>query len=295
MTQVRRIAYLGTPDVAVPPLQALVAAGFDIPIVVSGPDKRRGRGSTLHPSPVKAAALELGLTVTDQINDLLDLELDLGVVVAYGHIIRPPVLAHLDMVNLHFSLLPRWRGAAPVERALLEGDEVTGVCLMALEEGLDTGGVYRRVERLIGDADTLDTLRGDLVEIGSEVLVSALSEGLGEPEPQLGEPTYARKIQAEDLHLDLEDAAAVVNRVIRLGRAWTTLNGARFRIWEATVIPDRHDLAPGELVVGKSAVIVGCGQGALDLLTVQPEGKARMGSRDWANGSRTESGVFLGR
>lgn len=295
MTKIRRIAYLGTPDVAVPPLQALVAAGFDVPVVVSGPDKRRGRGSSLHPSPVKAAALELGLHVTDRIDDLLDIDLDLGVVVAYGHIIRPPVLAHVDMVNLHFSLLPRWRGAAPVERALLEGDEVTGVCLMALEEGLDTGGVYRCVERAIGEDDTLDSLRGDLVGIGSDVLVSALAEGLGEPEPQVGQPSYAKKIQPEDLHVDLEDAAVVVSRVIRLGRAWTTLGGARFRIWEATVIPDRHDLAPGELAVDKSAIIVGCGQGALSLVTVQPEGKARMGARDWANGSRIESGAFLGR
>lgn len=295
MTQIKRIAYLGTPDVAVPPLQALVAAGFEVPLVVSGPDKRRGRGSTLHPTPVKAAALELGLAVTERVEDLLDLDVDLGVVVAYGHIIRPPLLAHLDMVNLHFSLLPRWRGAAPVERALLEGDASTGVCLMALEEGLDTGGVFRRVERPIEATDTLESLRGDLIEIGSSLLVSALGEGLGEPEPQVGEPVYAKKIQPEELHLDLEDPAVAVDRVIRLGRAWTTLDTARFRIWEAVVIPDRHDLAPGELAVDKASVVVGCGQGALDLVTVQPEGKARMGARDWANGSRIETGAFLGR
>ena len=295
MTKIQRIAYLGTPDVAVPPLQALVTAGFEVPLVVSGPDKRRGRGSTLHPTPVKAAALELGLAVTDRVEDLLDLEVDLGVVVAYGHIIRPPLLAHLDMVNLHFSLLPRWRGAAPVERALLEGDAATGVCLMALEEGLDTGGVYRRVERPITSADTLDGLRSDLVDIGSAMLVDALTEGLGEPEPQVGEPVYAKKIQPEELHLDLEDPAVTVDRVIRLGRAWTTLDGARFRIWEATVLADRHDLAPGELAIDKTSVVVGCGQGALDLVTVQPEGKARMGARDWANGSRIETGAFLGR
>lgn len=295
MTHIKRLAYLGTPDVAVPPLQALVAAGFDVPIVVSGPDKRRGRGSTLHPTPVKAAALELGLHVTDRVEDLLDHEVDLGVVVAYGHIIRPPLLAHLDMVNLHFSLLPRWRGAAPVERALLEGDASTGVCLMALEEGLDTGGVYRRVERPIEATDTLESLRGDLIEIGSSLLVTALGEGLGDPEPQVGEPVYAKKIQPEELHLDLEDPAVAVDRVIRLGRAWTTLDTARFRLWEAVVIPDRHDLAPGELAVDKTSVVVGCGQGALDLVTVQPEGKARMGARDWANGSRIETGAFLGR
>ncbi len=142
--------------------------------MISGPDKRRGRGSTLHPSPVKQAALDLGLTVSDRIDDLLDLDLDLAVVVAYGPLIKPHVLDHVSMVNLHFSLLPRWRGAAPVERALLEGDEATGVCVMALEEGLDTGGVYRRIERPIAPTDTLDSLRNDLVAIGSDLLVRVL-------------------------------------------------------------------------------------------------------------------------
>lgn len=289
------MAYLGTPGVAVPPLQAMVDAGFDVPLVISGPDKRRGRGSTLHPSPVKAAALDLGLTVSDRVDDLLDVDLDLAVVVAYGHLIKPNVLDHVPMVNLHFSLLPRWRGAAPVERALLEGDEATGVCVMALEEGLDTGGVYRRVERPITSMDTLESLRNDLVAIGSDLLVNALSEGLGVPEPQVGEPTYAKKIQPEELHLDLSDSAILVDRVVRLGRAWTTHNGARLRIWDVTVAPARRDLSPGEIAVDKTSVVVGCGQGALELVTVQPEGRARMGARDWANGNRIESGVLLGR
>lgn len=264
-------------------------------MVISGPDKRRGRGSTLHPSPVKAAALELGLTVSDRIDDLLDLDLDLAVVVAYGQLVRPHILDHVAMVNLHFSLLPRWRGAAPVERALLEGDEVTGVCLMALEEGLDTGGVYRRMERPIAATDTLDSLRNDLVSIGSGLLVSALTEGLGPATPQVGEVTYAKKIQPNELHLDLAAPVAVVDRVIRLGRAWTTHNGARLRIWEASISPDRQDLAPGEIAVDKTSVHVGCGPGALELVTVQPEGRARMSARDWANGNRLESGVHLGR
>ncbi len=291
---IERIAYLGTPAVAVPPLEALVEAGFDIPLVVSGPDKRRGRGSSLHPSPVKAAALDLGLTVTDRIDDLLDVDVDLAVVVAFGQLVRPHILDHVSMVNLHFSLLPRWRGAAPVERALLEGDANTGVCLMALEEGLDTGGVYRRVERRISSTDTLESLRGDLVRIGSELLVDALTEGLGDPEPQVGEATYAKKIKPEELHLDLDDPAEMVDRVIRLGRAWTTIGGARLRIWKAEVVGDRHDLDPGELAIDKHEAVVGCGQGALRLVTVQPEGRARMSARDWANGSRIESGVHLG-
>ena len=266
-----------------------------MPLVISGPDKRRGRGSTLQPSAVKAAALELGLTVSDRIDDLLDLDLDLAVVVAYGHLVKPHILDHVTMVNLHFSLLPRWRGAAPVERAILGGDEVTGVCLMALEEGLDTGGVYRRVERPIRATDTLDSLRDDLVTLGSELVVSALNEGLGPALPQVGEVTYAKKIRPEELHLDLDAPAILVDRVIRLGRAWTTHHGARLRIWEAIVTPHRNDLAPGEVAVDKTSVSVGCGQGALELVTVQPEGRARMSARDWANGNRLESGVRLGQ
>jgi methionyl-tRNA formyltransferase len=292
---IQRIAYLGTPDTAVPPLEALAAAGFEIALVVSGPDKRRGRGSRLQPSPVKAAALALGLPVTDRIDDLLDLDLDLAVVVAYGRLVKPHILDHVSMVNLHFSLLPRWRGAAPVERALLAGDDRTGVCLMALEEGLDTGGVYRRVERPIQPDDTLVSLRSDLVRIGSQMLVAALREGLGDPEPQVGEPTYAKKIQPEELHLDLEDPAVLVDRVIRLGRAWTTAEGARLRIWEADVLVDRHDLDPGELAIDRSEIVLGCGQGAIALVTVQPEGRARMTARAWVNGSRVESGTRLGR
>ena len=122
-----------------------------------------------------------------------------------------------------------------------------------------------------------------------------LSEGLGVPEPQVGEPTYAKKIQPEELHLDLSDSAILVDRVVRLGRAWTPHNGARLRIRDVTVAPARRDLSPGEIAVDKTSVVVGCGQGALELVTVQPEGRARMGARDWANGNRIESGVLLGR
>jgi len=141
-----RLVYLGTPAVAVPPLEGLVAAGHDIALVVTGVDKRRGRGSSLSPSPVNAAAGRLGIPVSHLVDDVLGAGAELGVVVAFGQIIKPHVLAELPMVNLHFSLLPRWRGAAPVERALLAGDERTGVCVMAVEKGLDTGGVYARVE-----------------------------------------------------------------------------------------------------------------------------------------------------
>jgi methionyl-tRNA formyltransferase len=142
-----RLVFLGTPEAAVPPLRALHDAGHEVALVVSAADKRRGRGSALTPSPVKAAALELGLPVTDRVDDVLSLTPapDLGVVVAYGRIIKPHILQAVRMINLHFSLLPRWRGAAPVERAILAGDRTTGVCVMDVEEGLDTGGVHRLI------------------------------------------------------------------------------------------------------------------------------------------------------
>ena len=142
---VRRIAYLGSPDLAVRPLRSLVDAGYEIPLVVSMPDRRRGRGNELMPTAVKAAAVDLGLRVTSDLTDLVDLvendRVDLAVVVAYGRIIPASLLQKLAFVNLHFSLLPRWRGAAPVERALLAGGERTGVCLMDLDVALDTGAV----------------------------------------------------------------------------------------------------------------------------------------------------------
>ncbi|HEY7939271.1 MAG TPA: methionyl-tRNA formyltransferase, partial [Acidimicrobiales bacterium] len=191
-----RLVFLGTPEASVPPLRALVAAGFDVALVVTRPDKRRGRRGDLSPSPVKAAAVELGLPVSHDVDDVLGTGADLGVVVAFGRIIKPHVLAALSMVNLHFSLLPRWRGAAPVERAILAGDATTGVCVMALEEGLDTGPVYARAELDIGPDEHLSSLRDRLVTRGSELLVAVLAggvEGLPEPVAQEGEPIYAHK------------------------------------------------------------------------------------------------------
>ncbi|MGH1505195.1 MAG: methionyl-tRNA formyltransferase [Acidimicrobiales bacterium] len=279
-----RLVYLGTPAVAVPPLQALVAAGHEIVLVVSAGDKRRGRGSKLVPSPVKAAAVDLGLAVTDRIDDVLDVEADLGVVVAYGRLIKPPLLAHLRMINIHFSLLPRWRGAAPVERAILAGDAETGVCLMAVEEGLDTGGVYRRATVPIADDATLEGLRGELIELGSSLLVDALADGLdglGQPEPQVGEPVYAAKLDPAEFKLEFDRPAAELDRTIRVGRAWATFRDKRLRVWEAGLV-DRADLAPGAF----DGVVVGTGDGALELVVVQPEGKGRMAAGDWRNGAQ---------
>ncbi|HEX7276762.1 MAG TPA: methionyl-tRNA formyltransferase, partial [Acidimicrobiales bacterium] len=231
-----RLAFLGTPDVAVGPLRALVGAGHDVALVVSRPDKRRGRGGSMVASPVKAAALELGLPVTSRVDDVVDVGAELGVVVAYGRLIKPHVLDALPMVNLHFSLLPRWRGAAPVERAILAGDPVTGVAVMALEEGLDTGPVYASVEHPIGPEDTLDELRAALSAKGTELLLGLLAGGLPEPVAQVGETTYAAKIEPGEHHLDWSRPAGELHRVVRLGQAWTTFRGKRLLVPRARLV-----------------------------------------------------------
>ena len=282
----RRLVYLGTPEIAVPPLRALVDEGFEIALVVTRTDKRRGRGSQLMPSPVKAAAVELGLRVSHDVDDVLDAHADLGVVVAFGQLLKPHVLDALRMVNLHFSLLPRWRGAAPVERALLAGDDQTGVCLMQLEAGLDTGPVFRRAVVEIGQSMTAAELRSELVRVGTRLLVDELRAGLGTPEPQSGEPTYAAKISPEELHIDWTRSAIEIDRLVRVGGAWTTLNGRRLKIIAADLI-DRDHQPSGDLV--------GARVGGLRLIMVQPEGKPTMAFAEFARGARLAGIEHLGR
>jgi len=267
-----------------------VAEGHDVALVVSQPDRKRGRGGAVVPSPVKAAAIELGIPVTDRVDDAIDAGAELGVVVAFGRLIRPHVLAALPMVNVHFSLLPRWRGAAPVERAVLAGDTETGVCLMALEEGLDTGPVYECVPIEIGPEETAEELRGRLVEVGTELLVRRLRDGLGEPHPQEGEPTYASKIEPEEHQIDWSRPAPELYRVVRLGQAWTTFRGRRLKVRRARLAPDISALGTGEL----AGVLVGTGDGALELVEVQPEGKAPQPASAWRHGARPQPGERLG-
>ena len=285
----RRLVYLGTPDVAVEPLRALVTAGFEVALVVTRVDKRRGRGSDLAPSPVKAAALELGLPVSHAVDDVVDVGADLGVVVAYGQLITRPVLERLAFVNLHFSLLPRWRGAAPVERALLAGDDRTGVCLMLLEEGLDTGPVFARVEMLVPMRATLASLRGTLIDEGSALLVDQLRAGLGPPTPQQGEATYAAKIDPAELLLDWGRSSIDLDRRVRLGGAHTTFRGRRLKVLEAEPV-DVAIGAPGTL----EGLVVAAASGGLALVTVQPEGKAPQPATAWRNGARPQPGETLG-
>ncbi len=290
-----RLVYLGTPEAAVPPLRTLVDAGHDVALVVTRPDKRRGRGGTLVPSPVKAAAVALGLPVTDDLADATTVDAELGVVVAYGRIIPVAVLDRLPMVNLHFSLLPRWRGAAPVERALLEGDAETGVCLMAVEAGLDTGAVYAVEATTIDPEETVDELRDRLVAIGCRMLEDHLAggrAGLPVPRDQAGNPTYAEKLLSHELELDWSAPALHLRRVVRLGRAWTTFRGKRVRVLGAAHADDDGvALGPGEL----RGPVVGAGDGSrLALVTVQPEGKRPMAAEAWLHGVHPGPGDRLG-
>ncbi|MFV0525669.1 MAG: methionyl-tRNA formyltransferase [Acidimicrobiales bacterium] len=278
----QRLVYLGTPDAAVPPLAALYDAGFDIALVVSRPDRRRGRGSKTTPSPVKAAATDRGLPVTDDLAEAATVGAELGVVVAYGRIIPTPILEQLRMVNIHFSLLPRWRGAAPVERAILAGDAETGVCLMDVAPELDTGAVYQRRTVTIDPDETADDLTARLALIGADLAVTTLREGLDHPDPQTGEVTYAAKIDPAELRLDWARPAAELARVVRIGRAWTTYQGKRLRVVEARPVE-----APAAGPVGTIGPDgVAAGTGTLELVTVQPEGKKAMPAAAWLNGVR---------
>jgi len=275
-----RLVYFGTPAESVPALRALVDAGHDVALVVTQPDRRRGRGSDTMPSPVKAAAVELGVPVLtprrsrEVVDEVAASGAALGVVVAFGQLLPPALLDAVPggFVNVHFSLLPRWRGAAPVERAILAGDTETGVCIMALEAGLDTGPVYARARIPIGDDDTAGDVTQALVEVGTRLLVSTLPViPTLVPAPQHGDPTYADKVAVEEFELDVASStAAELVRVVRAGNprpgAWSTVRGARVKVWHARVGDD----------------------GSFVPVEVQPEGKARMDADAWARGLREQ-------
>jgi methionyl-tRNA formyltransferase len=270
------LAFLGTPEPAVASLRALVAAGHDVEIVITRPDRRRGRGARLTASPVKVAAEELGLRVEHRVADLDGLDVERGVVVAYGAIIPGAVLERIPMLNVHFSLLPRWRGAAPVERAILAGDAQTGICVMSLESGLDTGPVHleRRVDV---DDKSAAQLTEELADLGARALVEVLAspELLEHPRPQVGEVTYAEKLTAETFHLEPSMPRSLVLRTVRLGRAFTLVERGRLRIDEARI--SDAQVPPGSISLVEGDVVLGADDGAVVLLRVQPEGSRRRG------------------
>lgn len=288
-----RIVFFGSPDAAVPPLQALVAAGHEIVLVVTNPPRRRSRRAGPSPTPVAAEATDLGIEVTHDPDAVAGLDADLGVVVAFGHIIGSHLLAELPMVNLHFSLLPRWRGAAPVQRAILAGDERTGVCVMEVAEGLDTGGIFDCVELELTGTSTASEVTAELAELGAGLLVEVLAEPLGSPVPQSEKGvTYAEKITTDDLRLDWELEASMLQRVVLVGGAWTTIDGRRLKVLESAV-EDAVSTGPGPpgTIVGATVV---CGTGSLRLLRVQPEGRSAMEAAAFFNGARLAPGTVAG-
>ncbi len=285
-----RVAFLGTPEAAVPSLRALVDAGHDVAIVITRPDRKRGRGGELSPSPVKACAQELGLSIGHRLSDLDELDVDRGVVVAYGRLIPADVLAQVPMLNVHFSLLPRWRGAAPVEHAILAGDVETGVSIMSLDEGLDTGPVHleRRVEV---DEKSLATLLSELATMGARALLEVLGSPvlLSHSRAQEGDATYATKLTKEDYHLGASSPAEQLLRVIRLGRAFIMVGNRRLLVEGATSFDGV--VAPGSVASIDGRVVLGTAEGAIALERVRPESAKSMSAPSWWSGTRSQSTV----
>lgn len=284
--EVRPLVFLGTPEASATVLEALLREGFSVVHVITRPDARRGRGSSLSPSPVKRVALEHGIDVT---HDLMWLEENagpglLGIVVAYGRIIPTHLLNRMQMLNIHFSLLPRWRGAAPVERAIMAGDATTGVDIMEVEPTLDTGAVYAERQMTITDQHTTASLTSDLAELGATLLVETLRQGLGVPVAQKGDATYAAKITAEDMRIDWTRPSGEIVRQSRAVRAFTVVDELRVRVLEVALVEESENdsgLIPGQI---SPIGLVGTGNGCLRLLRIQPEGKAVMDAAAWLRG-----------
>lgn len=274
-------------------------AGFEVPLVVTAPPARRARRAKPTPTPVGLAAERLGLRTGHSIADVAGAcggtPPDCVVVVAFGRMIPADLLARVPMLNLHFSALPRWRGAAPVERALLAGDATVGVSLMAIEPTLDTGPVYWCETTAVGDRATAAEVRAELAQLGAAALVRSLRSGLGEPVPQQGEPTYAHKLNRDDRRLAWDADGAQLARVVRVGGAWTMTAGGMLKVLDAVAVATSAcEAMPPDAAAGSLwGDAVRCGVGALRLLTVQPAGRAAMAASDWLRGARLEPGVRL--
>ncbi|MGN8245548.1 methionyl-tRNA formyltransferase [Cellulomonas soli] len=308
-----RLLFAGTPTAAVPSLEALLASRHEVVAVLTRPDARSGRGRTLAPSPVKALALEAGLDVLTprRLRDegvretLAALAVDAAPVVAYGNLV-PAELLDLPVhgwINLHFSVLPAWRGAAPVQQALIAGDEVTGATTFRLDEGLDTGPVLGTLTETVRPRDTSGDLLGRLAVAGAGLLVrtlDALEDGVLQPVPQgLDGVSHAPKLEVEDARVRWGHPTHAVDRRIRgctpAPGAWTTLpDGSRLGVGPVVPVPEVRDLHPGQLRVGKGEVLVGTAGGAVRLGEVTPAGKRAMAAADWARGARLGADAVLG-
>jgi methionyl-tRNA formyltransferase len=308
-----KLVFAGTPEAAVPALDALLASGrHEVAAVVTRPDATAGRGRKLLASPVAQRAQEAGVEVLkparprdeEFLARLREIGPDCCPVVAYGALL-PKVALDVPVhgwVNLHFSLLPAWRGAAPVQHAVMAGDEVTGASTFLIEQGLDSGPVYGVVTEEVGAADTSGDLLGRLAVSGAALLVATM-DGIADgtlaarPQPVEG-VTLAPKLTVDDAKVDWTAPALRVDRLIRgctpAPGAWTLAGGERLKLGPVTLAPDRTDLAPGELAVTKNAVHVGTGSHAVRLGEVQPQGKKRMPAPDWARGTHLPPSTTLG-
>ncbi|MFJ6355942.1 methionyl-tRNA formyltransferase [Pseudarthrobacter oxydans] len=304
-----RVLFAGTPAVAVPSLDALVEAGFDVVAVLTRPDAPVGRKRVLTPSPVAARAAELGIEVIRAARvdagataRIADVNPDVAAIVAYGGLVPPAALAvpRHGWINLHFSLLPAWRGAAPVQRAVMAGDDVTGAVTFLLEEGLDTGPVFGTLTESVGPEDTAGELLERLSRSGAVLLaqtLSAIGAGKASAQPQAGEVSLAPKLTLEDGHLKWSHPALAISRQARgvtpEPGAWTVLDGQRVKLEPVRLRPDVTTLAPGALALHGKGVLVGTGSHAVELTRIQPAGKKMMAAADWARGMASlESVVF---
>jgi methionyl-tRNA formyltransferase len=310
-----RVVYLGTPAAAVPPLAALLASAHEVVAVVTRPDRPRDRrGGTPQPSPVKQAALAAGLPVLappggrdpELPGRLAALGADIGVACAFGYLLPDPVLAAFPrgIVNLHFSLLPAYRGAAPVQRALLDGIEVTGVTTFVIDAGMDTGPMLLAAEVPVREGEDAGALTMRLAEVGARLTVEtldALEAGQVTPRPQPAEgATLAPKVTAEEARLDFTRPAGRLADAVRAFTpapgAWTTHRGRRLKITRATVDTEGAALEPGRLAVGPGGrLLAGTGDGALELVEVRPEGRRAMSGAEFARGARLGPDEWLDR
>ncbi|MDN3482017.1 methionyl-tRNA formyltransferase [Arthrobacter sp. APC 3897] len=307
-----RVLFAGTPSVAVPSLDALLEAGFDVVAVLTRPDAPLGRKRTLTPSPVAARAEELGLPVIraakiddDAVAAIRAANPDVAAIVAYGGLIpeRALTIPEHGWINLHFSLLPAWRGAAPVQHAVINGDDVTGASTFLLEKGLDTGPVYGQLTETLNPEDTSGALLERLSHSGAVLLaqtLKAVEAGAAHAVPQSGDVTLAPKLTIDDARVDWQQPALAIRRRINgvtpEPGAWTTWDGARFKIGSAVLRPDITDLAPGRVRFtggAQAAAVVGTGSSGLELAQVQPAGKKMMPGADWARGLANREDVVF--
>jgi methionyl-tRNA formyltransferase len=307
-----RLVFAGTPEVALPSLRALLDSRHEVAAVVTRPDARAGRGRRLLPSPVAQLAGEHGIEALkpmrpsepEFLDRLREIAPDCCPVVAYGGLLRrealdiPPV----GWVNLHFSVLPAWRGAAPVQHALLAGDEITGASTFRLVEELDAGPVYGVLTERIRTDDTAGTLLDRLAVHGAELLVrtvDGIADGRLEARDQPAEGvTLAPKVTVEDARIDWSQTASAVDRRVRACTpepgAWTTFRGERFKVQGVRVVAETDSLPAGAIAADKRAVLVGTGTQPVELIDVQPAGKQRMEATAWARGVRLDDGEHLG-